>query len=99
MVNRRVWLRQQSAAIVVAATPVTVPGVTHADGGNDDTNNMYAPKFVQSYDDFIRTSQGWSYRDVNPGKGDYGARNGDRVVFDYSGYTIGYFARPCKYRF
>lgn len=55
--------------------------------------SMFAPKFVQEYEDFTRTESGWSYRDVNPGKGE-AAQFGDRVVFDWSGYTIGYFARP-----
>jgi hypothetical protein len=69
---------------------------------------MYSPKFVQSYDDFITTSDGWSYKDVKIGssttttKGNIGdasgsgdtLKDGDRVVFDWSGYTIGYFGRP-----
>lgn len=57
---------------------------------------MYAPKFVQQYADFIETPEGWSYREVTPGKNDRNikASLGDRVVFDWSGYTIGYFGRP-----
>lgn len=50
--------------------------------------------FLQEYDDFTKTKEGWSYRDVNPGKGDVQVKAGDRVVFDWSGYTIGYFGRP-----
>jgi hypothetical protein len=50
--------------------------------------------FLQEYDDFTKTKVGWSYRDVNPGKGDVQVKPGDRVVFDWSGYTIGYFGRP-----
>eukprot|EP00544_Gedaniella_sp_CCMP2646_P012575 CAMPEP_0202484498 /NCGR_PEP_ID=MMETSP1361-20130828/3571_1 /ASSEMBLY_ACC=CAM_ASM_000849 /TAXON_ID=210615 /ORGANISM="Staurosira complex sp., Strain CCMP2646" /LENGTH=214 /DNA_ID=CAMNT_0049113163 /DNA_START=193 /DNA_END=837 /DNA_ORIENTATION=+ len=56
--------------------------------------SMYAPSFVQEYEDFTKTSEGWSYRDVKPGKGDVTVQAGDRVVFDWSGYTIGYFGRP-----
>jgi len=56
--------------------------------------SMFAPAFVQEYEDFIKTEEGWSYRDVKPGKGDTTAQPGDRVVFDWSGYTIGYFGRP-----
>lgn len=56
----------------------------------DDGSNMFAPKFVQEYEDFTRTDEGWSFRDVTPGKGSSdAARPGDRVVFDWSGYTIG----------
>jgi hypothetical protein len=50
--------------------------------------------FLQEYADFTKTKEGWSYRDVNPGKGDVQVKPGDRVVFDWSGYTIGYFGRP-----
>jgi hypothetical protein len=53
-------------------------------------------KFVQqSYEDFIKTPEGWSYREVKPGSGKgEKAQLGDRVVFQWSGYTIGYFGRP-----
>jgi hypothetical protein len=50
-------------------------------------------EFLQEYGDFIKTGAGWSYRNVNEGGG-AGARVGDRVVYDWSGYTIGYFGRP-----
>jgi FKBP-type peptidyl-prolyl cis-trans isomerase len=59
-----------------------------------DESSLYAPKFVQQYPDFTPSEEGWSYRDVTPGKGDVKAMLGDRVVFDWSGYTIGYFGRP-----
>jgi len=57
---------------------------------------MYAPKFVQSYEDFTTTAEGWSYKDVKIGSDAGGGelKDGDRVVFDWSGYTIGYFGRP-----
>jgi hypothetical protein len=72
---------------------VLQPGPVAAAATEDDTNNMFAPKFVQEYSDFTSTSEGWSFRDVTPGKG-IAAEMGDRVVFDWSGYTIGYFGRP-----
>lgn len=51
-------------------------------------------KFIQeSYEDFERSNEGWLYREVKAGTGD-NAKEGDRVVFDWSGYTIGYFGRP-----
>ncbi len=67
-----------------------------ADGSGE---SMYSPKFVQTYDDFAAMPGGWSYKDVKVGnKGDSGGgvtlKDGDRVVFDWSGYTIGYFGRP-----
>lgn len=56
--------------------------------------SIFAPSFVQEYSDFTKTEEGWSYRDVKDGKGDTTVQPGDRVVFDWSGYTIGYFGRP-----
>jgi len=50
--------------------------------------------FLQDYDDFTKTKEGWSYRDVKDGKGGTTVQPGDRVVYDWSGYTIGYFGRP-----
>lgn len=58
-----------------------------------EEDSMYAPKFVQEYDDFNTLSNGVSYRDVSVGKGETAAL-GDRVVYEWSGYTIGYFGRP-----
>ena len=52
------------------------------------------PKFVQEYEDFIEAPSGWRYRDVSTGSGTVLPAKGDRVVFDWSGYTIGYFGRP-----
>merc|ERR1719491_1619726 len=54
-------------------------------------------KLLQEYPDFSASAEGWAYKDVKPGmkedgKGDL--KDGDRVVFDWSGYTIGYFGRP-----
>mmetsp|Transcript_4546 Transcript_4546/g.6761 ORF Transcript_4546/g.6761 Transcript_4546/m.6761 type:complete len:255 (-) Transcript_4546:69-833(-) len=62
---------------------------------NAEDAEMYSPKFVQQYEDFTPTSEGWSYKEVKKGtKGGDAANDGDRVVFDWSGYTIGYFGRP-----
>ncbi|GMI06863.1 hypothetical protein TrLO_g15387 [Triparma laevis f. longispina] len=49
---------------------------------------------LQDYSDFTKTKSGWSYKDATSGKGGTQASKGDRVVFDWSGYTIGYFGRP-----
>ena len=55
--------------------------------------SIFAPKFVQEYPDFTQTSEGWSYKDVKVGEGS-SPKAGDRVVYEWSGYTIGYFGRP-----
>jgi hypothetical protein len=65
---------------------VTFTGAATA--SSEQEGAMYAPKFVQTYDDFKETPEGWSYREVTKGKGDAAAM-GDRVVYDWSGYTIG----------
>ena len=83
--TRRAWLSQH-ILLLTAATTVAAPAALA-----EDSSSMYAPAFVQSYGDFVQTAAGWSYRDVTPGKGDVVAQTGDRVVFDWSGYTIGYF--------
>lgn len=66
------------------------------------TNVLVSPESVwasdsqidlQKYEDFTVASEGWSYKDVKAGTGD-SPLPGDRVVFDWSGYTIGYFGRP-----
>lgn len=53
----------------------------------------YSPDFVQTYSDFVKADEGWQYKDVKVGSGD-SPQLGDRVVYDWSGYTIGYFGRP-----
>lgn len=70
-----------------------VDSTTEADKKGE---SMFDPKFVQTYSDFTQMDNGaWSYRDVSPGKANMAAAAvGDRVVFDWSGYTIGYFGRP-----
>lgn len=52
---------------------------------------------LQQYEDFTKASEGWSYRDVKVGAGD-SPSSGDRAVYEWSGYTIGYFGRPFEAR-
>lgn len=52
---------------------------------------------LQQYEDFTKAAEGWSYRDVNVGSGD-SPNKGDRAVYEWSGYTIGYFGRPFEAR-
>ena len=85
-----------STLSILPFTAAVAPAIADrgtAEGGG----SMYEPKFVQTYDDFTSTSEGWSYKDVKIGNKDDGGgelKDGDRVVFDWSGYTIGYFGRP-----
>ena len=55
-------------------------------------------KTEMSYDDFTRTSSGLYYKDAKGGDGKLTSAKGDRVVIDWSGYTIGYFGRPFETR-
>lgn len=79
-----------SATFGAAPQPASAATTTNA---AEEGESMYAPKFVQEYPDFAKTSEGWSYRDVNTGTGTK-PELGDRVVYEWSGYTIGYFGRP-----
>jgi len=86
---------RRSAIATTISSLVLLP--TIAAHATDAEDQGYSPKFVQSYDDFTATSEGWSYKDVKLGESKDGGgdlRDGDRVVFDWSGYTIGYFGRP-----
>jgi hypothetical protein len=105
VVERRDLLKKLSAvtAFVLPTTllmdtdAATAATDTAAVVMKDDPSAMFAPKFVQQYEDFIVTPEGWSYRDVKPGNSNNAnakAELNDRVVFDWSGYTIGYFGRP-----
>jgi hypothetical protein len=72
---------------VAAASLLLAPSsASAADSATTSTvekeGKMYSPKFVQSYDDFKESPEGWSYREVTAGKGDSAAK-GDRVVFDW----------------
>jgi FKBP-type peptidyl-prolyl cis-trans isomerase len=60
----------------------------------EENSVLPPPKFIQEYPDFVTSKEGWSYKIVTPGKGDVKAAFGDRVVFEWSGYTIGYYGRP-----
>lgn len=50
-------------------------------------------KQAMEYSDFQKTSSGLLFKDAKVGTGKTPAM-GDRVVVDWSGYTIGYFGRP-----
>jgi hypothetical protein len=91
--RRSILTQTASLALSTSSSLLLVPSAN----AQDDNSNMYSPKFVQTYEDFIDMPEGWSYKDVKIGtstdtNGDL--KDGDRVVFDWSGYTIGYFGRP-----
>lgn len=49
------------------------------------------------YNDFELTDSGLQYKDLKPGNGEV-PQPGDKVVIDWSGYTIGYYGRPFEAR-
>lgn len=51
------------------------------------------PEFVTAQPGFTRTKSGLQWRDSTVGSGKE-ATLGDRVVYQWEGYTIGYFGRP-----
>ena len=94
--TRRSLLEKSCSILPLLATGVLAnPSISQAArSGAEDSSDKYAPKFVQTYEDFSQTDEGWQYKDVKVGSGDVQLENGDRAVFDWSGYTIGYFGRP-----
>jgi FKBP-type peptidyl-prolyl cis-trans isomerase len=94
MTNRRSFVMTGAtlAAVTTSGVMMVVPAqkANAAGAGAIGTSN----DFIQTYDDFIPTDEGWQYKDVKLGVGNVEIQDGDRVVFDWSGYTIGYFGRP-----
>jgi hypothetical protein len=87
--------RRQTTALALAALTGS-PAIARADSyayqpalaGKD-----YGKSEMGGGADFIKTPSGLSYKDGTVGKGKTPAP-GDRVVIDWTGYTIGYFGRP-----
>ena len=96
--NRREMLHQTILPVLTTASVGFVSGFPSIalarTTGADNPSNQYAPEFVQKYEDFQPSAEGWQYKDVKVGTGDVKLEMGDRAVFDWSGYTIGYFGRP-----
>ena len=65
----------------IGTVAVAVPSMANAADGPE--NNKLDRQFVQEYGDFIRSPQGFSYREVSIGKTGEEAQVGDRVVFDW----------------
>ena len=90
-IGRREMMMSSSgliAAALLTTTSSLVGLVPPAMAASDEK------EFLQQYADFIKDPEGWSYRDVKKGDGNTTPRDGDRVVYEWSGYTIGYFGRP-----
>jgi hypothetical protein len=83
-VDRLVTFTGAAAASVLLApsyaSALTTDAATSA--ATEKEGAMYSPKFVQTYDDFKESPEGWSYREVTAGKGESAAK-GDRVVYDW----------------
>ena len=56
-------------------------------------NAVRPPEFVTDNPGFTKTKSGLQIKDVKEGTG-AAAATGDRVVYEWEGYTIGYFGRP-----
>lgn len=92
-VPQRVYNRRN--AIIAASAGASSALLKKENAAMAEDTSMFSPSFVQEYGDFTKSDTGgWSYRDVSPGVAGRRASLGDRVVFDWSGYTIGYFGRP-----
>lgn len=89
------WAAATAAAGATAATTMLPAASAEDTAVTAEGSNV--PKFVQEYSDFVESPLGFSYRVVPSPSGTASsavAARGDRVVFDWSGYTIGYFGRP-----
>ena len=82
-----------TSSTVLTTTAIPVPAYATKESAQDQSTK-FAPKFVQTYEDFTQDPEGWQFKDVKVGSGDQTLATGDRAVFDWSGYTIGYFGRP-----
>jgi hypothetical protein len=89
------------ANFLAALLPASVVWPTAA-----DTGFAYQPalsgqdygKSEMSYEDFTKLPSGLLFKDAKVAKGGASAARGDRVVIDWTGYTIGYFGRPFETR-
>ena len=90
--------RRAAIATTISSTLAigsTIPQAAYA-ADPYDAASLGEKQMLQAYEDFTPTKEGWSYKEIKIGKDIGGGeiKDGDRVVFDWSGYTIGYFGRP-----
>ena len=96
MARRHVGARLLLLAQLTQALRVTRRSLAGAAGviaAPQVANAVRPPEFVTSQPGFARTRTGLQIKDVKEGTG-AAAATGDRVVYEWEGYTIGYFGRP-----
>lgn len=104
-VTRRLALAALPATLLFAApqaTPAEGPAVLSR---TQSPTGAYQPalegkgygKSEMSYEDFSKAGNGLLFKDAKLGSGKT-PEAGDRVVVDWTGYTIGYFGRPFETR-
>ena len=91
--NHNICSRDRRNVFITAASIISAGMAVSNNPANAEDSSLYSPKFVQEYPDFTPDASGWSYKDVKVGNGD-NPSIGDRAVYEWSGYTIGYFGRP-----
>ena len=96
-INRRSILQaaSNSAALFVLLSQPAMAAVEK----KDVSTTAAEKQFIQNYPDFTQVMEDdgqtfWSYKDVKVGASGNSPKVGDRVVYEWSGYTIGYFGRP-----
>ena len=91
-ISRRAAITTTISTLTIGST---IPQAAYA-ADPYDAASLGEKQMLQTYEDFTPTKEGWSYKEVKIGKDIGGGeiKDGDRVVFDWSGYTIGYFGRP-----
>ena len=91
LVARLLLLAQLTQALRV--TRRSLAGVAGAAIPATAANAVRPPEFVTQQPGFTPTKSGLQIKDVKEGTG-AAAAAGDRVVYEWEGYTIGYFGRP-----
>jgi hypothetical protein len=93
--GRRLFLGGTAAAVAAAVAGPVAPAL--ADNmpmaGLSAAQTALYGKPRMTYPDFTSTASGLQYKSARAGSGAV-ADAGDRVVLSWSGYTIGYYARP-----
>lgn len=92
--------RRRTVAWLLILAPTRALRVTRRSLGAAATASLPAaaravrpPEFVTRQPGFERQKSGLQIKDVKQGTGQTAAK-GDRVVYEWEGYTIGYFGRP-----
>ena len=99
--NRAALLRLSLLPATLLTLPRTAPAAGDMLSSGSSPTGAYQPslqgkdygKSEMSYADFKKGNNGLLYKDAKLGVGKTPSK-GDRVVVDWTGYTIGYFGRP-----